>query len=305
MAAIKEKSRLPQTLPSQDSPESPRNSDRHRRILDQYATPAGRSLYRHVMGYGGDHIHYGLYQSHETTMPQALNASCRRLLEMALTRIDPSSLKDILDLGAGAGGPAKCLLSWTDASVTCVDLGGPPLQALEQWAESAHLSSRLRTYNASFHELPSTWTAGFDLVWSQDALCHAADRAAVFSEAKRMLRPGGVLVFSDILLAEDAPQEHAQAFTKVNAVQNLETRQAYLRQLREAGFTDVHCEDWTSHLPMNFLRMRQQVGRLRPVMLEEGVDAGTLDRFADALDQRLRWPAGSVLNWNAYLCMAG
>ena len=281
-----------------------RISSQQQRILDQYASPAGRSLYRHVMGDGGDHIHYGLYQDEKLPMREALSASCRRLLDMALARIAPASLKDILDLGAGAGGPAKCLLSWTDARVTCVDLGGPPLQALERWAATADLSSRLRILNGSFHDLPSDWSEGFDLVWSQDALCHAADRAAVFAEAKRVLRPGGAFVFSDILLAEDAPQEHARAFTAVNAVQNLGTRPTYLRELREAGFRDILCEDWTSHLPMNFQRMRQQIERLRPDLLEEGVGAETIDRFAEALEQRLRWPAGSVLNWDACLCTA-
>lgn len=276
-----------------------------RRILDQYASPAGRSLYRHVMGDGGDHIHYGLYRDSGTPMPEALAASSRRLLEMASTLIDRASLKEILDLGAGAGGPAKCLLSWTDARMTCVDLGGPPLEDLERWAEAAALSSRLRTWKGSFSALPPAWTAGFDLVWSQDALCHAADRGAVFSEARRVLRPGGALVFSDILLAEDAPQEHARAFTAVNAVQNLGTPQAYSRELLQAGFIDLRWEDWTSHLPMNFRRMLQQIERRRLLMLREGVSMEVLDRFADALEQRLRWPAGAVLHWRACLGVAG
>lgn len=256
------------------------------------------------MGDGGDHIHYGLYRDSGTPMLEALSAACRRLLDLALTRIERASLKDILDLGAGAGGPAKCLLSWTDARMTCVDLGGPPLLALERWAEAGNLSSRLRTVNGSFHDLPPAWTGGFDLIWSQDALCHAADRLAVFSEARRVLRAGGAFVFSDILLAGDAPLEHAQAFTAVNAVQNLGTPEAYSRELQQAGFAEIGCEDWTSHLPMNFLRMRQQIDRWRPNMLREGVSAETIDRFANALDQRLDWPAGAVLMWRAYLCMA-
>jgi sarcosine/dimethylglycine N-methyltransferase len=276
-----------------------------RRILDQYSTPAARSLYRHVMGDGGDHIHYGLYADGGTPMPEALAASSRRLLDMALSRIDRASLKEILDLGAGAGGPAKCLLSWTGAGITCVDLGEPALRDLERWAAAAEMSSRLRTWNGSFSGLPPAWTGGFDLAWSQDALCHAADRAAVFSEARRVLRPGGALVFSDILLAEDAPQEHARAFTAVNAVQNLGTAQAYSRDLRHAGFTDIRVEDWSSHLPTNFLRMRRQIDIRRRPMLEEGVSAETLDRFAEALEVRLRWPVGAVLQWRAYLCVAG
>jgi sarcosine/dimethylglycine N-methyltransferase len=280
------------------------SNDKLKNILDQYSSPGGRSLYRHVMGDGGDHIHYGLYNDDKTTMHNALTASSRRLLEMAWTYVDRVSLKKIVDLGAGAGGPAKCLLSWTDASMTCVDLGKPALQALELWAQAANLSSRLDTFNGSFNALPSTWTAYFDLVWSQDALCHATDRLAVFSEAKRVLRPGGAFVFSDILLAEDAPQAHAQAFTAVNAVQNLGTSHDYTRDLQQAGFTEIRSEDWTSHLPMNFQRMLQQIERLRPAMLHEGVSAEMIDRFATALEQRLRWPAGRVLQWCAYLCLA-
>jgi sarcosine/dimethylglycine N-methyltransferase len=279
--------------------------DQRQRILDQYSSAAGRSLYRHVMGDGGDHIHYGLYRDAGTSMREALEASCRRLFEMALSRLGRGSLRDILDLGAGAGGPAKYLLAWTGARITCVDLGAPPLRDLENWASAAGLASRLRTWNGSFGALPEAWNSGFDLVWSQDALCHADERAAVFSEARKALRPGGAFVFSDILLAEDAPGEQARAFTAVNAVQKLGTGRAYARDLRQAGFADIHCEDWTPHLAANFRRMRNQIEARRSLMLEEGVGEDLLDGFAQALEARLRWPSGSVLEWRAYLCMPG
>jgi sarcosine/dimethylglycine N-methyltransferase len=279
--------------------------NQQQRILEQYASPAGRRLYHHVMGDGSDHIHYGLYDHPETGVREALSASCRRLLDMAMTFIDPSNVSEILDLGAGAGGPAKCLLSWTRARITCVDLGAPPLQDLEDWAVKNDLAFRLRTFNGSYHELPTDWTSGFDLIWSQDAFCHAANRLSVFAEARRALRPSGVFVFSDILLSEHAPQEHAQAFTTINAVQNLGIQRDYLSDLHKAGFTKIDCEDWSSHLPLNFLRMRQQIERSRQQMIQEGVNAQLIDRFDEALEQRLKWPPGSVLQWFAFVCRQG
>lgn len=275
------------------------------RILEQYASPAGRSLYRHVMGDGSDHIHYGLYAGPGTPMREALPASCRRLLELALAHGDGTAPERILDLGAGAGGPAKCLAAWTRASLTCVDLCDAPLRDLDAWAESEGVASRLRTWRGSFAALPADWAGAYDLAWSQDALCHAPDRPAVFAEARRVLRPGGTFAFTDILLAEDAPEAEAAAFTAVNAVQHLGTPSGYLRELREAGFGPVATEDWTAHLPANFRRMRDQIDRFREAMLAEGVPAGNLDRFAEALDRRLRWAPGSVLTWRAFACRRG
>jgi sarcosine/dimethylglycine N-methyltransferase len=276
-------------------------SHQQQEILKQYASPEARSFYRHVMGAGSENMHYGLYHRHTTSMLEALNASTQRLLEMALTMVEPGSLKEILDLGAGAGGPAKCLISWTKARMTCVDLGAGPLQNLEKWAQAENLSAQLRTFNGSFQELPASWSGAFDLVWSQDALCHATDRLAVFAEAKRVLRPQGAFVFSDILLADNAPNNQAQAFTSVNAVLNLGTRQKYIQDLYQAGFMDIRCEDWTSHLPMNFKRMQQQIQSLGPDLLQAGVGLEKIESFSQALEQRLRWSSGQVLNWCAFL----
>jgi len=272
------------------------------KILEQYSSEVGSRFYRFVMGDGSDHIHYGIYDNLNMTMVEALTASCQRLLKIASSFIEPASLKEILDLGAGAGGPAKCLLSWTGARLTCVDIGEMPLQKLQQWANTTKLSSRMRTVVSSFQELPSIWKSEFDLVWSQDALCHAIDRLAVFSEARRVLKSNGVFVFSDILLADTVSPSEGQAFSSVNAVQNLGTPQEYLKDLESAGFTEIISEDWSGHLEMNFRRMLQQIEQNQSKMLEEGISLELITRFANALKQRLLWKPGTVLQWRVYLC---
>jgi len=148
--------------------------------------------------------------------------------------------------------------------------------------------------------MPDEWAGKFDLAWSQEALCHAAEKAAALREIRRVLRPGGVLVFSDILLSETAPAAEAVIFSKVNAVTKLSTARDHLRDLAEAGFTGTQHLDWTPHLNENFRRMRAQIGANRDRLLAQGVPSDLLERFAASLDQRLSWREGSVLEWGAF-----
>lgn len=271
-------------------------------ILAQYASPAGRSLYRHMMGGDSDHTHYGIYEDPQDPMREAATRSCRRLLGGA--RALAGEPLSILDLGAGAGGPAQCLLEWTSASVVAVDLGEEPLRALERKAREAGWGERLEVHPLDFENLPEEWTGRFDLVWSQEAICHAQDRSIVFRQAHRVLRPGGVFAFTDILLAESAPADQARVFASVNSGPRMGTAGAYLGELRAAGFGSVRREDWSEQLPKNFQAMKNTLSNRRDLLLGLGVSAETLGQFSESLEHRLLWDVGGVLQWWAHWCTA-
>jgi hypothetical protein len=110
------------------------------------------------------------------------------------------------------------------------------------------------------------------------------------------------MVFSDILLAADAPPEEVQAFGDVNAVAIWTTAAEHLRDLARAGLSDIVHEDWTPHLVGNFRRMRDRISNNHASLLDAGVPGKLLDRFAKSLDKRLAWTPGSVLEWGAFCC---
>ena len=272
----------------------------HARIREQYSPESGAVFYRRVMGDGMPVIHYGLYPSTETPMGVATLLATERLMEIATHASTGGPWRRILDLGAGPGGSAHLLATRTEADVTCVDLCEHHQIENQETAVRLGLDGRIHTWCGSFECLPDEWSGRFDLVWSQEAICHASDPESVFKGAFRVLRPGGVMVFSDILLGDEADESQAAAFRKVNAVTTCRTVSEVSGWLTHLGFVALHFEDWSSHLPENFRKMRRQIDLFRKEMCAAGVAGDFLDRFSTSLDQRLAWRPGAVLRWGAF-----
>lgn len=276
--------------------------DHHRLVQEQYSSASGVPFYRRVMGDGAPVIHYGIYDAPATTMREATkNATCR-LLDIALQRLGGNPPLEIIDLGSGPGGSAHLLARETGATVTCVDLCDHHNLENEAIARSLELAERIRTWTGSFEQLPAEWNGRFDLAWSQEALCHSRDKPAALREARRVLRPGGVLVFTDILLAENAPAGEARVFSEVNAVAEWTTAAGCRHDLEMAGFAEIIHHDWTPHLNGNFHMMRRQITSHRDSLLADGASPDLLERFAASLDQRISWSPGEVLEWGAFCC---
>lgn len=277
-------------------------SPHHEAIREQYSDTAGAAFYRSVMGDGAPVIHYGIYAAPSTTMREATETATRQLLGIALDRFAGLGIDTIIDLGAGPGGSAHLLARELGAKVTCVDLCEHHNRENAAMADVLGLAELIHTWMGSYESLPTAWNQCFDLAWSQEALCHAQDKCAAFSEARRVLRDGGIFAFSDILLSASAPANEAEAFRQVNAVTQWSTAAEHMRDLTEAGFAEIIHIDWTAHLHENFCRMTLQIQQFRERLICEGVASQFLDRFTDSLQRRLEWKPGSVLEWGAFVC---
>jgi arsenite methyltransferase len=79
-----------------------------------------------------------------------------------------------------------------------------------------------------------------DLVISNCTINHSSDKQAVWNEIFRILKKGGRFVVSDIYSSEPVPEEYRNDPVAVSECwAGSVTRDEYLRQLNEAGFTDV------------------------------------------------------------------
>jgi ubiquinone/menaquinone biosynthesis C-methylase UbiE len=103
----------------------------------------------------------------------------------------------ILEVGCGAGGPALYLARRLGLRLTGVDINQAGIEAATAAAKADGLSERAQ-FLAVDGSGPLPFEDGsFDGVLLIDAIGHIPDRQKLLAEFHRLLRPGGVLLYTD------------------------------------------------------------------------------------------------------------
>lgn len=145
-----------------------------------------------------------------------------------------------VDLGSGRGNDVIRLsdLVGADGYVYGIDISDG-MVARSRTNIAKFGVSNAEILRAELDVLPLTQDS-VDLVISNCTINHATDKAAVWSEVFRILKPGGRFVVSDIYATNPIPEEYrndpeAVAECWAGAV----TRAEYLTMLENAGFSDI------------------------------------------------------------------
>lgn len=101
--------------------------------------------------------------------------------------------KRALDVGCG-GGILTEPLARLGADVTGLDASPASIEAARAHAAAAGLSITYRT--GTVEALAAEPGGGFDLITAMEVVEHVADRRAFLGALKRLLKPGGLLLFS-------------------------------------------------------------------------------------------------------------
>lgn len=156
--------------------------------------------------------------------------------------IDPlkfSAATHVLDIGAGIGGTARFLNARYGAKVTGIDLTPEFVETARKLTDLVGLQATFR--EGSAYDLPFD-KAEFDAATLIHVGMNLSDKARVFAEAARVLKPGGVLAIFDVMLFGAQP-EFPLPWASAPDHSFVETPQAYVSAAEMAGLRLVRRED--------------------------------------------------------------
>jgi sarcosine/dimethylglycine N-methyltransferase len=234
---------------------SPKAADVVRTAEAYYDSGSADAFYRTL--WGGEDIHIGLYEGPGDPVREA---SQRTVERMASLLEAPGPQTRVLDLGAGYGGAARHLARRFRCHVTCLNLSEVQNETNRRLSAEQGLGGRVRVRHGNFEEVPEP-DASFDVVWSQDAFLHSGRRRRVLEEAWRVLAPGGQLLFTDPMQADDCPPHVLQPVYDRLHLDSLASFAFYRKVAAELGFEEIRTVELTHQLRNHYARVREELAR--------------------------------------------
>jgi SAM-dependent methyltransferase len=151
----------------------------------------------------------------------------------------------ILDIGSGAGGADVVLVRDHAASkVVGIDVAQGLVELAAARARKLHLDDCIEYQLVQPGALPFA-DASFDAVFSKDAIIHVGDKAALYAEIFRVLRPGGHILIGDWLRSDEASHESLlQEFVEASGHNFTMVSLSYMGKLVSSlGFSEVELDD--------------------------------------------------------------
>lgn len=151
-----------------------------------------------------------------------------------LARMDLGAGTRVLDLGCGLGGPARRFASETGCHVTGIDLTQEFVDTATALSAMTGLSDRTSFVQGSAQDLPFA-AASFGAATMIHVGMNLPDKARLFSEVARVLKPGGVFAIYDVMRVGPGDLTYPVPWAGTAATDFSATPEAY-RAAAAAGF---------------------------------------------------------------------
>jgi ubiquinone/menaquinone biosynthesis C-methylase UbiE len=200
----------------------------------------------------------------------------------------------VLDIGAGIGGPARHFAEAHGCHVSGLDLSGDYVQAATALTRRCGLADRVSFQRGSALAMPFG-DASFDGAYMIHVGMNIADKAKLFTEARRVLKPGARFGIYDVMRAADGDIPYPMPWAATPATSFVETPHTYRKWLTAAGFAIESERDRTAFVRALGKEMREKAAKDGPPALNLRIVTGTatpqaLANVTEALERGLIAP---------------
>lgn len=172
----------------------------------------------------------------------------------------------VVDLGSGAGFDSFIVsrIVGYNGEVIGIDLSDDMLDLARKNSKKGKYTN-VRFLKGDIEELPLD-TGIADHVISNCVINLSLNKGEVYKEAYRVLKPGGRISISDIVLERELPEKIKSSLTShIACVSGAEPIKDYLQYVKDAGFKDIKIES-KSEFPLELMLADPQVMKLAKEM---------------------------------------
>ena len=148
----------------------------------------------------------------------------------------------VLDVCSGVGGPSRYLAYRYGCRVVGLDFTESRNRAAQYLTRLVGLDHSVSYRHGNALAMPFG-DAEFDVAMGQEAWCHVPDKARLIEECARVLRPGGVIAFTDILRQPALADPEWQKLAREMTYADLGSFERYRTLLEQNGFAIESCDD--------------------------------------------------------------
>jgi ubiquinone/menaquinone biosynthesis C-methylase UbiE len=170
----------------------------------------------------------------------------------------------LLDVGCGIGGPARYFAE-RGCQVTGIDLSEEFVRVAESLTRLVKLDHNVRFRQASALELPFD-SGTFDGAYEVHACMNIADKAGVFREVVRALKPGARFAIFDIMRSGDGAFDYPVPWALSSKTSFVASTEEYRQALAAAGFHIDHQRERRQFAIEFMQRMMARTGSATPAV---------------------------------------
>ncbi len=152
----------------------------------------------------------------------------------------------VLDVGCGIGGPCRMLADEFGCEVTGIDFTAEYIRTAKALTKMVGLEKKVTFVEGSALDLPFD-PASFDVLWTQHAQMNIQDKATLYQEIKRVLKPGGIFVYYDIFQGKEKGIFFPVPWAEHPGQSHLMRHAEIAGHFPSASWTALHHEDHTEN----------------------------------------------------------